>query len=213
LVAVVSDSAAARVDITRENVMGHQHVLDEVLRRADVLPASFGTVAGSDEEVREKLLRRESVELRDQLEYVHGRVEVGLKVLWDRERLFAEIAAENDQIRALRDSIAGQSPDASYFDRIALGQLTEAAVRVKSRQEADTLLEALESLAVEARLHEDLDDTMLLNASFLVDRARVQEFDARVAGLGERQAGRLVFRLVGSLPPYSFVNLRVTWEG
>src|SRR5262245_11719762 len=112
LVAVVSDAPMTRVEITRENVMGHQHVLEEVLRRADVLPASFGTVASSDEEVRERLLRRESAELRDQLEYIRGRVEVGLKVLWDRERLFAEIAAENDDLRALRDSIAGQSPDA-----------------------------------------------------------------------------------------------------
>ena len=56
LAAVVSDVPGLRIDLKRENLLDHQRVLEEVLRRSDVLPFSFGTVADSDDEIREVLL-------------------------------------------------------------------------------------------------------------------------------------------------------------
>ena len=53
---------------------------------------------------------------------------------------------------------------------------------------------------------------MLLNAAFLVDKSQEQAFDARVQALGAAQAGRQIFRYLGPLPPYTFVDIRVHWE-
>jgi len=53
---------------------------------------------------------------------------------------------------------------------------------------------------------------MILNASFLVDRGQIEAFDAEVQQLGELHADRLIFQYVGPLPPYSFVNISVSWE-
>jgi len=53
---------------------------------------------------------------------------------------------------------------------------------------------------------------MVLNTSFLVDREQIEVFDADVQRLGEAHAERLVFHYVGPLPPYSFVNINVSWE-
>ncbi len=212
LAAVVSDSAQLRYDVSRENLGAHQHVLEEAMARADVLPVAFATVAAGDEEVQEKLLKRELDELHRNLDYIRGRVELGLRVLWNREQLFAEIVAENDEIRALRDSLAGQSPDTMYYERIQLGQLTEAAINHKRDAEAEAILDALQPLAVETRLNRNLADMMILNAAFLVDKAQIQAFDAAVQSLDEAHAGRLIFRYVGPLPPYSFVQVSVRWE-
>src|SRR5205823_4749020 len=101
-----------------------------------------------DREVQEKLLEREFDELHRQLDYVQGRVELGLRVLWKREQLFSEIVAEDHEIRALRDRTVSGSPDATYYERVRLGQLAEAAVNLKREQEADSLLEALQPLTV-----------------------------------------------------------------
>ena len=212
LVAVVSDSREDRYDINRENLMAHQRVVEEAMTRSDVLPVAFGTVASSDREVQEKLLKRELDQLYRNLEYVRGRVELDLKVLWNRERLFSEIAAERDDICALRDSIARRPPDSTYYERIHLGELTEAAVNLKRDQEGEILLEALEPLAVETRLNRILAETLILNAAFLVEKSRVPAFDASVQGLGEVEAERLIFQYVGPLPPYNFVNLSVSWD-
>lgn len=212
LVAVVSDVPAVDVDIRRENLLDHQRVLDEVLRRSDVLPFSFGTVACSDEEVREVLLRDGYDALHEQLEYIRGCVELEVKVFWQQQRLFEEIAQENDEVRDLRDSMI-VSPDTDSIEKITLGQLTEAEIEIKSAWEADAVLDILEQHSVDLLVSPNLSDMMLLNAAFLVEREREEEFDGAVYGLGEAHAGRLVFNYVGPLPPYSFINLAFEADG
>jgi len=212
LAAVVSDASMTAYDITRDNLMAHQRVVEESMGRSNVLPVAFGTVARDDQDVREKLLRREHDALQDHLAYVQGRVELGLKVLWNRDRLFAEIVAERDDIRRLRDMVAARPPDSAYFERIQLGELTNAAISDKRDRDAEILLNGLRPLAVDLQLNRLLTDMMILNASFLVERDQVRVFDARVQRLGELHAERLVFQYVGPLPPYSFVNINVSWE-
>lgn len=211
LAAVVSDAPTAAFDITRDNLMAHQRVVEASMRRSDVLPVAFGTVARNDQEVREKLLRREHDGLQDHLAYVRGRVELGLKVLWNRDHLFAEIVAERDDIRRLRDRLADRPPDSAYFERIQLGELTNAAIVEKRDRDAEAVLEELRPLAVDLELNRLLTDMMVLNASFLVDRDHIHAFDNQVQQLGDRHAERLIFQYVGPLPPYSFVNVNVSW--
>jgi hypothetical protein len=213
LAAVVSDVPGLRIDLRRENLLDHQRVLEEVLRRSDVLPFSFGTVATSDEEVREVLLRDGAEALREQLEYVRGCIELEVKVFWERERLFAEIAQENDEVRALRDRILLMPDETDSVDKITLGQLTEAEIEQKSTWESDGVLDVLDPIAVEGLVSANLSDTMLLNAAFLVERAREAEFDDAVGALAEAHAGRLIFNYVGPLPPYSFINLAFDADG
>jgi hypothetical protein len=207
LVAVVSDVPGFRFDLTRENLLEHQRVLDEVLSRSDVLPFSFGTVAGSDDEVRELLLERGFEALHEQMEHVRGCVELEVKVLWQQDRLFAEIAQENEEVRLLRDAIPRLPESEAAGAKLTLGQLTEAAMQRKSSWEAGRLLDILEPHVVDVVVSQNLSDTMLLNAAFLVERAREGDFDDAVFGLGEAQRARLLINYVGPLPPYSFINL------
>lgn len=213
LAAVVSDVPGLRIDLRRENLLDHQRVLEEVLGRSDVLPFSFGTVAASDDEVRDVLLRDGYEALREQLAYVRGCVELELKVFWERERLFAEIARENDDVRMMRDTIPLLPEEDAAVERITLGQLTEAEIELKSSWEADKVLDVLEPIAVDVLVSPNLGDTMLLNAAFLVAGEREKEFDVAVASLGDAQGGRLVFNYVGPLPPYSFINLAFEARG
>ena len=212
LAAVVSDAPMSAYDITRDNLMADQRVVEASMRHADVLPVAFGTVARDDQEIRQKLLRRGHDELHDHLAYLHGRVELDLKVLWKRDRLFAEIVAERDDIRRLRDRVADRPPDSAYFERIQLGELTNAAMAEKRDCDAEAILNVLRPCAVDLSENRLLTDTMIVNASFLVDRDRIRPFDARVQQLGELHADRLIFQYVGPLPPYSFVNVNVSWE-
>src|SRR5918911_776346 len=162
LAAVVSDAPRDGYDVTRENLLAHQRVITQAMMRSDVLPVSFGTVADSDQQVREQLLYGAADELHRALAQVQGCIELELKVLWNEERLFAEIVAENDDIRALRGSLAGQPPEATQYERIRLGELVAAAIRRKSEAEAASLLDTLAPLAIETRVNDNLGDMMLL---------------------------------------------------
>jgi Gas vesicle synthesis protein GvpL/GvpF len=212
LVAVVSDSPKARYELRREYLMAHEHVVEEAMQRSDVLPVAFSTVAGKESDVRDLLLRKRFDELHAHLVDVRDRVELGLKVLWNEERLFAEVVMENDDIRGLQQSIAGTPEDASYYDRIQLGQLTEQAISSKNDDEAEAVLTVLEPLAVATQVNKNFMERMFLNAAFLVDKSREADFDEQVRVLGESNAGRLIFQYVGPLPPYNFVTIKVRWE-
>jgi Gas vesicle synthesis protein GvpL/GvpF len=213
LVAIVSDSPKQRYELRREYLLGHERVLEEAMQWSDLLPVSFSTIASTEEAIREKLLKKRFDELHGYLEYVQNRTELGLKALWNQEQLFAEVVADNEEIQALQASVAGQVEDASYYDRIQLGQLTEAAIAAKRDAEAEAILDALEPLAVDTHVNKNFMEMMILNAAFLVDKDQEPAFDARVSAMGEAQAGRLVFQYVGPLPPYDFVTLKVRWEG
>jgi hypothetical protein len=212
LAAVVSDAPATRLDITRENLLAHEQVIEEAMQRSSVLPVAFGTVALDDEEVREKLLGRAYEELQSQLESVYACVELDLRVLWKRDELFARIAAENDQIRALRDDLTGRDPDSAYYERIQLGELTAAAIDARRDEDSAEILATLEPLAIETKLNPNLTDLMVVNAAFLLANEQVPEFDAAVQALGADASDRLHFQYVGPLAPYNFVSVSVDWE-
>ncbi|MCG2675918.1 GvpL/GvpF family gas vesicle protein, partial [bacterium] len=55
--------------------------------------------------------------------------------------------------------------------------------------------------------HELMDDKMVMNFAFLIDKARQEDFDRKVEELNNRFAEKLNFRCVGPLPPYSFTTL------
>jgi hypothetical protein len=203
LVAVVGDATEERYQVSRANVRAHSEVIDEVMQRSDVLPLRFGEVAPDDKEARHLLLEQQYDSLLQRLDRVHDRVELALRVSFDEPRLF-------DEIRTMREDLvdAGQRA-ASFEDRVSLGQSVAQLIDNKREETAEKILAELRPLAVEVVTGEPTTDMMILNAAFLVERSRVKELDERVHVLGEHEAGNLVFRYVGPLAPYSFVDLRI----
>jgi hypothetical protein len=208
LVAIVSDAPTRRMGITREHLLTHEGVVLEAMQRSEVIPLSFGTIARNDKALIERLLQAAYPELLEQLKALQGSVELDLKVLWHQERLYEEIVVENERIRALRPGIE-QAP---LQERIELGQLTSEAIATKSDEEAQMVLEALGPLVLEAQPGRMLNDTMVLNGAFLMERPQQEAFECKVTELADSQEGRLIFRLVGPVPPYHFVDAHVQWE-
>lgn len=204
LAALVSDSPQGRYAISRRNLLAHERVIERAMATSDVLPIQFGKIATSDQEVRESLLEAQRQSLHELLDYVHGKVELSLKVLWRQEQLFADIVAEDAQIRQLRDSTIAQ---ATFSEQLMLGQLVERAIASKREREAYRILAALRPHAFDMRLNETGSDMIVLNAAFLVHRAEVDEFDDAVGRLELESNSALSFRYVGPLPPYSFVHV------
>jgi hypothetical protein len=207
--AVVSDAPITTYELTRDAPLAHERVVEEAMSRSDVLPVAIGTVARNDREVREQLLQPTYDELCRHLEYVRGRVELGLEISWNQDHLYFEIIAERDDIRTLRDHIARRPQAEVSVERFRLRQLVAAAIADKRQRDVDTILAALAPLAVEVRLKQLHTDMMILNAAFLVGYDQVAAFDAQVQHLDEIQDGRLVVRYAGPLPAYSFVNVRL----
>jgi hypothetical protein len=206
IAAVVGDADQEHYQVSRRNVRAHEEVIEEIMHGSDVVPLRFGEVAPNDQEVRRLLLEDQYEGLVQRLDRLHDRVELALRVSFDEPRLFEELRSmDADLVDAGRRAV-------SYEDRVTLGQNVAQMIDRKRRLAADELLEELRPLAAEVVIGEPTTDLMILNAAFLVDRSRLEGFDDRVHALGERAAGRLQFKYVGPLPPYSFVDLHIPEE-
>jgi len=205
--ALVSDLPDDNLRLGREEIVTHARVLEDALGRGTVLPMRFGVVLEGPEQVRERILEGHADELTEQLERFAGKVEVNIRVLYEEEPLMREIVARDPQIARLRSGLKGKPEDATYYDRIRLGELVAAAVERAREADAQSILEVLSQHALAAEVGEPPHERVALSASFLVARERLGAFDAALEDIARGQSGRMRFKYTGPLPPHSFVEL------
>jgi hypothetical protein len=192
----------------REEMTTHARVLEEALQHGTVLPMRFGVVMAGEPAVKEHLLEAHRAELEQQLSELSGKVELRVRAVYDEHNLMREVIHENHDIARLRESLRGQSEDATYYGRIELGELVAQAVERKRDRDAAAMLEQLSPLAIAIATGEPANERIVVNTSFLVERERMGEFDAAVDLIGRAQADRMRIKYTGPLPPHSFVELR-----
>jgi hypothetical protein len=167
----------------------------------------FGVVMEDPEEVRRRLLSEHDDDLRDQLDSFAGKVEVNLRALYDETALMRQVVREVPEIQRLRDALRGQPEDATYFERIRLGELVAQAVERTREVDARSIVEALAPVAERISVGDPAHERVALNASFLVQREGLDAFDQVLEQLAAERADRMRFKYTGPLPPHSFVEL------
>jgi hypothetical protein len=209
IAAVVSNTPMVVQDPTRDNVLAHQRVNETVMQHHTVIPMSFGTVFKTDHDIME-LLRSAYDAFTDVLSKMQGKVEFGLKVLWDRDQIIREIEQEEEDIRRLKGEISSQK-GSTYFARMQYGRLIDAALQARTERYVTEIFQALRDVSVASRSNKPIGDRMIMNAAFLVSRDAEQAFDARVKDIGQHY-DKLTFKYTGPWPPYNFVNIRLKLE-
>lgn len=212
LAAIASDSPESGYDNTRRNMMAHMRVLDEVMAEYTVLPIRFDCVAPSPEVVREQLLKARHDELSAMLDGMEGKIEMGLKAFWYEDVVFQEIVQQNPTVRRMRDGLNGKSLDETYYDRIRLGELVEAELKARREADSEGVLARLRPVVEKLQVNPTTVDHMVINAAFLVERARESDFEAAVRALDQDLGHRLLIKCVGPVAPYNFVNVVMHWN-
>jgi Gas vesicle synthesis protein GvpL/GvpF len=178
---IVSEVAAPA---TETAIVAHARVVDDVLASNDaVLPARFGGGVDDVAALRETIRDRED-KFHDALEQVRGNIEIGLRV--------AAAAAP----RARADE--APSGHAYLTSRLADVQASERVAReIHAPLAAAAQADMLNVLAT---------PELLLSAAYLIPRADVDAFRARVEEL-DIEHPELVFVCTGPWPPYSFATV------
>jgi hypothetical protein len=211
LAAVVSNTPLVVYDPTRENVFAHEQVNETVMRKFTVLPMAFGALFRTEEDIVE-LIRGTYDALRDVLAKMEGKVEFGLKVNWDRDKVTAELEEKDDEIRHLKEQITSRTTGSTYFARMQLGRLIETALTDQADSYIREVYSLLRDTAVASRANKPIGDRMIMNAAFLIERDREVEFDQRVKEIASKYEGKLAFKYTGPWPPYNFVHIRLKLE-
>jgi DnaJ-domain-containing protein 1 len=185
----------------------HQRVLECVMLDSPVIPLKFGTYADDDGQVLD-ILRAGRNEFAGALEKYADKVEVDLAASWaDLKSVLAEIAGDEAVISAKAQ--IGNPGQASTAQRVRLGQLVKELLDQKSKAVAERLLLALRGKWQSIVVNPTRDDSAVLNAAVLIDRAEEAEFDRILEQLDRCHDSLIHFRRVGPLPPYSFATAEV----
>jgi len=213
---VVSNYPMTRVATSRENMLGHQKVIEQVMKEFDsVLPVRFGTIASSADEIR-NLLDRRYREFKSVLTNMDHKVELGVKGIWkNMDVIFDEIVEDNREIKSLKERIANDRSGQNTHLKIEVGKMVEKALQKKKEQEADKVVDALRITAFDHKLNKTVGDEMFINAAFLVNKGREKEFDNIMDDLSDEYKDGVKFMYAGPLPVFNFVNIVIypeEWE-
>lgn len=224
LAAVVSRSPLSPWPVDEAHLTLHETVVEEVMGGRPILPVRFNTFLKTKEAVI-ALLDKRAQAFRSALERVRGRVEMGLRVLWEPPR---EAGASVE-----RQTWAG-GPGTEYLYRRIQEERRRAGLLAAGERLIQEVQELFHSLAVESwlqrfptdcqlvrfcngfELSTAVDNSMcnsqLFAGAYLVEQDRMDAFREVVAKAVEKFS-RLSFLLTGPWPPHSFVNLRIGPEG
>lgn len=213
---IVSNHPMTKFVVSRENMLAHERVIEEVMKEFDsVLPVRFGTVASNTDEIR-NLLDRRYREFKILLRDMDHKVELGVKGIWrDMDIIFKEIVEEEKEIKRAKEGIQNDSGKKNIHDRIEVGRMVEEALVKKKEKEAERIIDALRRTFFDCKLNMSIGKEMFINAAFLVDKGREKEFDNIMDDLSDEYKERIKFLYAGPLPIFNFVNIIIypeEWE-
>jgi hypothetical protein len=190
---------------TRKNLAAHADVLEEAFAQMTVLPLRFGTVLPDRKAVETELLQPRADVFDRLLTELEGLVELTLKGYYDEQVVLGEIVASSAPIRRLRKRV--KNGEGGHLDAVRLGELVAGELETRRARDTAQIVERLSPLARDTKLASVPVDRGVVNAAFLVDRNRIEEFDREADSVARDYDRRISFKYVGPLPPYSFVSV------
>ncbi len=213
---VVSNHPITKFVVSRENILAHEKVIEEVMKEFDsVLPVRYGTVAASTDEIR-NLLDKRYREFITMLQNMDHMIELNVKASWtNMSSIFKEIDQESKDITGLKKKLNEVNKENKHEIKVEIGKLVEKAIEQKKEDYADEIVGELRYSAIEFKMNKTYGDAMFLNAAFLVTKGHEIEFDNIMDDLSEKFKDKIKFAYTGPLPVFNFANITIypeEWE-
>lgn len=206
--AVVSDCSRQRVRPERAHLAAHQGVLKRLMLEGTVLPVAFGIIADDLEAVRQVLALNQDA-FREQLARVAGRVEMGLKVVWDVPNIFEYFIDHHAELRTARDRLLGGNREPSQEEKLELGQFFEQLLNEDREAHLERIEEALASCCEAIKRSTPRQVREVANLSLLVGQQRLKELEEAVLAAAKLFDNNYAFDLNGPWAPHNFVEMNL----
>jgi hypothetical protein len=187
--AIVRQAPYEPVELSDRELEDHRAVVEAVFERHTILPAPFGAVFRSADQVA-RWLQMHYIALTEGIHLVDGRCEMRVHIRAAREPKPAG--------PGLAAALEGDDEDDDDDDALDLRPEAAAAAAESFR--------ALRRQAVAAVPLRQAEGDAVLSGAFLVERAQWGEFVEIVAAQAKRAEG-LAFEQSGPWPPYDFVRM------
>jgi hypothetical protein len=192
----------------------HIQVIGMIMGYTSVIPFKFGTIFNSVASL-EKFITAFSASLFQNFDFIRGKEEWSAKIYCNRKALCKHIDELSESAAALEKQIMASSPGKAFLlqrkkadliqdemDRICK-KFGQSCFNELSKQSEANSLNNLLPKEVTGR-----EDTMILNAAFLVVKEKAPEFKGSATKFGSGEAdSSFNFELTGPWPPFSFISI------
>ncbi len=189
-------------DVALDHVVRHEEVVEVLMDEFTVLPIRFNTVFKNAEDVL-VMMKEHYRNFRNNLDRLHNKVEFGIKIIWSGDAIKEDIMS-NLTINNNAAALSGHSPGTGFIKE----KYEKFILRKKFKEEADRYITNVDSylnrLAYENKLVKLKTDDLLLNAAYLVNRDKQEDFKDAFDQLRTDQSG-LKYLFSGPWPPYNFI--------
>jgi hypothetical protein len=205
IAAVVSDYPLITIKPLRKNLFPYHQVIKTLAEGCTTIPARFGQVAQHGEEVF-NILHSHYRRIRQELERLHLKGEMGVQVFWQVNNLFEYFIQQDRALKALRDRLLHRSSAVTRREQIEFGgrlrdTLQEARERVSQR-----VMAHLREVAIEAKLDEPTEEKMAMNGLFLVRKEQQKKFVEEVERMVGLMGEEYMLKVDGPWVPFNFLE-------
>jgi hypothetical protein len=203
------DVTQMRKDILARLLVGHQTVIERIMAAQNtIIPMRLGTHALNEAEVRDILSKGYNL-IKEIFERISGKIEIDVAATWSGLNSIIKEVAEGKEIKEFKEKLLSSPKGINADDQREIGFMLKKELDKKRDSYACQIQEALKTVSPDFKVHELMDDKMIVNIAFLVDKDKREDFDKKVEELNAEFNEKLNFRCVGPLPPYSFYTLEI----
>lgn len=190
-------------------LLTHQKVIEKIMDSGiTVIPMKLGTYAFDEDEVR-LILEKGYNLIRDIAGKINEKIEIDVVALWADFALILKEAGEDKEVKEFKEKLFSDGRKITTDDQMKAGYMLKNALDKKSEEYTEKIREYLEGVSESMGRHEVMDDKMIMNCAFLVDKVKKGEFYKRIEDLNNEFGEKVNFKCVGPLPAYSFYTLEV----
>ncbi|MGD8779229.1 MAG: GvpL/GvpF family gas vesicle protein [Ignavibacteria bacterium] len=193
-----------QVQVTNENVLKHEEVVEKLMEDFNVLPMRFNTCFGKNDEVISviKLYYPDFIRNFDELK---NKLEFSVKAIWNGKKLFESISRKYNDNSTIQ--MPGKSPGISYMNKKLKIHKAEKEFEEKAEIYINAIDNSFSRLICEKKLIKLISRDLLLKAYYLVENEKRLAFKQKFEQVKSSQPD-LKFLFSGPWPPYNFISLR-----
>lgn len=187
-------------------LLTHQRVIESVMEAHAILPMQLGTYALNTEETKDILAKGYEL-FKKIFGKIKNKIELDITATWtDLVPVLREVG-ETHEIQELKEKLLARPGGVSPADQIEIGQLIKSCLDKKREALAAEIIAVWGAVGADSRNHPLMDDRMILNTAWLIEKSRKDEFEGLLDRLNNSIGENINFRCVGPLPPYSFYTI------
>lgn len=188
----------------------HQQIIEDLMEKGFfmIVPVKLGTIIRSAEEVI-KILAHAHDLIINTLKKIEYLTEIDLTITWANFPVILNEVAIHPEVSALKGEILAKSAELSQVDQVKIGMLIQEKLKENNMEVELKILDALSSLTEDVIIHDTMNDQMVTNSAFLLNRKKRELFEQKINALDEEYGGSMNFKIIGPLPCYSFYTLEI----